>query len=366
MKITLLFFLGLLLAGRAPDPSSDSAQLLSLINQARVSSGLVPYAVSQTLTGAAQGHALDMAQHGVSLGHAGSDGSTPTQRIVRAGYPSYSWGSYVGENWAAYRTIQDSMNAWMSDQPHRSNILSSTYREIGVGIALSSDGVPILVTDFGAEPNVLPVFLNGPGDTVSLTLSNENAAPAGDGPKVIGHAVNVDIAEDPGFSKSIAFPYSASIQYKTNSGTEVSTLYVRFHDAAGREAVSIAGPGSVIVPLASESSTLALSPTPTATSTRRPQPAATRRLAKPTATQVPPTDTSVPPTQSPSTTPSATSTPTTIKQVVVRQGVATPSIATSAAPVEEPMISPTAVWLFSASAMVLLLAALVFVRTRLS
>lgn len=354
------------MATRAGDASSDSALLLSLINQARVSAGLVPFSVSATLTGAAQAHALDMAQHGVALGHSGSDGSTPTQRIVGAGYPGYSWGPFVGENWAAYRTIQESMDAWMSDQPHRSNILSTTYREIGIGVARTFDGVPILVTDFGAEPNVLPVFLSGAGATVTLSLSNENAAPAGDGPKVIGLSVSVEIAEDAAFTHSRSFPFAASIEYSAADGKEVSTLFVRFHDGAGRTTVSSTAHGPVLVSPASASAPVSPSPTPTKTITPRPPPTATRRPLKPTATPAPPTETAVPPTTVLPTTTVPTVTPTAVRELALRRAVPTPGIPGSSDVVESPVIPPAAAWLFVASGLVLSFAAAIFVRRRMS
>ncbi len=101
-RLFVLICMALALANRAEAQSSGAGRVLTLINQARAGAGLAPLAMNSQLTAAAQGHADDMARNGVGIGHGGSDGSTPTTRILRAGYPAYSWGPEVGENWAAF------------------------------------------------------------------------------------------------------------------------------------------------------------------------------------------------------------------------------------------------------------------------
>ena len=41
------------------------------------------------------------------------------------------------------------MNGWMNSAGHRANILSSSYRELGVGYALSSNGTAYWTQSFG-------------------------------------------------------------------------------------------------------------------------------------------------------------------------------------------------------------------------
>lgn len=49
--------------------------------------------------------------------------------------------SAAGENIAyGQRTPQEVMNSWMNSDGHRSNILSRTYNQIGVGVAKASNG----------------------------------------------------------------------------------------------------------------------------------------------------------------------------------------------------------------------------------
>ncbi|MGB8646653.1 MAG: CAP domain-containing protein [Anaerolineae bacterium] len=290
--------------------------MLTLINQARTSAGLPPLAVNPQLTASAQGHANDMLQKGIGIGHLGSDGSTPAMRIVRAGYHPYSWGPFIGENWAAYQTVDISMGFWMSDAPHRDNILRPGFREIGIGVVYLPEGYPILVTDFGAQPNVLPIWVSGSGATVSVTLSNEDAVPAGDGPNVIGQAVQVDLSAYADLTQAQTFPFTRSIVFTAPGGRAVSMLYARFRDAQGRTVLSAASPsGQLIAPAAPVTSTPLMRPsatptrttspratsTPRPSSTRTPLPSATRTITpSPTsaATSLPTaTDTEIAPTE---------------------------------------------------------------------
>jgi uncharacterized protein YkwD len=346
---------------------SDSARLLALIDQARVNAGLAPLAVNPQLTAAAQAHAQDMAHNGVSIGHNGSDGSTPATRIVRQGYRTYSWGAYIGENWAAFRTLDESMNAWMSDQPHRGNILRPGYREIGIGIAISPNGAPILVTDFGAQPNTLPVFLSRSGPDATLTLTNEDAAPLGDGPNVIGQALSVEISSDANFSQAQGLPFSRTIHYSFPDGESSSTLYVRFHDALGRTAVSIAAPSALVISAASApTNTSAQTPTPTLEPTRRATPIRPATPHLPSPTLVPTLTPSPQLTYSGMSIQFPLATSTASVTAILRLVRTPPAILGSVAAetVSEPILPPLSIWLFAAAGFLLLLAAAIAMRMR--
>jgi uncharacterized protein YkwD len=110
--------------------SSYQTQLVNLINGARAEAGLYPLSVNAQLTAAAVGHSIDMACHGL-ISHSGSDGSTPYERIVAAGYsPSLSSEIIYGSGYP-----QTAFDWWMSDQIHRDEILNPNVTEMGVGYA---------------------------------------------------------------------------------------------------------------------------------------------------------------------------------------------------------------------------------------
>ncbi|MBO8187534.1 CAP domain-containing protein [Streptomyces spirodelae] len=116
-------------------PASGSSglqgQIVELVNKERAKAGCKPVTVDARLTKAAEAHSEDMAEHS-NMSHTGSDGSSPDERIERAGY---SWSTY-GENVAyGYSSPESVMEGWMNSSGHRANILNCDFKEIGVSHA---------------------------------------------------------------------------------------------------------------------------------------------------------------------------------------------------------------------------------------
>ncbi|AEM84745.1 CAP domain-containing protein [Streptomyces violaceusniger] len=111
--------------------ATDQQEVVDLVNSERSKAGCKPLTVNEKLTKAAQDHSEDMAAHS-NMSHTGSDGSSPGDRIERAGY---SWSTY-GENVAyGYESPKSVMEGWMSSPGHKANILNCDFKEIGVGVA---------------------------------------------------------------------------------------------------------------------------------------------------------------------------------------------------------------------------------------
>src|SRR5262249_11438442 len=70
-----------------PTASGAVARIVQLVNAERSKVGCSALTLNATLTKAAQAHSDDMAAH-QNMSHTGSDGSSPGDRITRAGY---SW-----------------------------------------------------------------------------------------------------------------------------------------------------------------------------------------------------------------------------------------------------------------------------------
>lgn len=133
---------------------------LCTINAERASRGLGALRLNKRLSAAATAHAADMDTRNY-FAHDSIGGSSFVDRIRRAGYLTGARSWTVGENlaWgsggrAAPATITQ---MWMNSPGHRANILSSSYREIGIGVA---DGAPVAgggnpaatyATEFGAK-----------------------------------------------------------------------------------------------------------------------------------------------------------------------------------------------------------------------
>jgi uncharacterized protein YkwD len=135
--------------------------VLQQLNQIREAHHLAPLALSRNLTAAARQHSDDMLAKGY-FAHNSSNGEQFWQRI-EAFYPEARSGYWsVGENlyWTpGPATAPGSMKAWMASPPHRANILSPAWRQIGVSTVTSDDatgvfgngGATVITTDFGVR-----------------------------------------------------------------------------------------------------------------------------------------------------------------------------------------------------------------------
>ncbi len=132
-----------------------------------------PLSMNATLSNAARAHSQNMLQHNYQ-GHNGPDGPLTTRL---QSYTSGANGWSLGENvyaysksvWYGHAGFQvdwggSPANGGMQSPPgHRLNIHSTSFREVGIGVVLGSNGNvgPQLVTqDFGSKGGLLP-FVTG-------------------------------------------------------------------------------------------------------------------------------------------------------------------------------------------------------------
>jgi uncharacterized protein YkwD len=99
------------------------------------------------LAAVARAHSEDMARNGF-FSHQGSDGSSPAERVSRAGV---RWRS-TGENIAMTSDVVQAEKLFMNEpkfqENHRGNILNPNYTHVGVGIARGPDGTLYFTQDF--------------------------------------------------------------------------------------------------------------------------------------------------------------------------------------------------------------------------
>ena len=128
---------------------------LCVLNAQRARHDLRPLRLNRELSAAAQGHSRAMARRHF-FSHTSLSGASFVDRIRTTGYLSgvRSWS--VGENIAygsgSRSTPRSIGRAWMNSAGHRANILSSSFRAIGIGIALGTPGGgggATYTTDFG-------------------------------------------------------------------------------------------------------------------------------------------------------------------------------------------------------------------------
>ena len=121
-----------------PDGSLD--EVLALVNQARRDAGRAPLSGHPQLMWSARLHSIWMASN-ESMTHDGW-----VEGIRASGYT----GGWLGQNIAfGYSTPASVMQVWMASTGHRTNILSATYRDLGVGCVVEPNGTFWWTQDFG-------------------------------------------------------------------------------------------------------------------------------------------------------------------------------------------------------------------------
>lgn len=135
-------------------------RLLALLNAHRMATGLPSLAIDSVAQSAAQYQAKDMESAGI-MRHTDSSGRSPIQRFQSIG----GLASQYGENVAYFGLdMNDLENEWQAvgkldammmaerapDDGHRAAILSTTYRKVGIGVAIGSNGL-YLAEDFVAR-----------------------------------------------------------------------------------------------------------------------------------------------------------------------------------------------------------------------
>lgn len=145
----------------ASSTSALEAQVLADVNATRRQRGLRPLRFSVALSRAADSHSNDMARRGY-FSHDSLGGGAFWRRVQRF-YPSAGYRSWaVGENlvWASPDlTAASALSLWMGSAPHKANLLSRQWREIGLSAVHSTSApgvfgghpVTIVTANFGAR-----------------------------------------------------------------------------------------------------------------------------------------------------------------------------------------------------------------------
>lgn len=120
--------------------SGDTAEIqfrmLDGVNALRQARGAAPVKLSSELNAAAKTHARDMSVQNRPW-HFGSDGSSPLDRVRRAGYS----GRLIGENISeTYETELQTLSAWMEITESREVLLDPRARDMGFAWHQESSG----------------------------------------------------------------------------------------------------------------------------------------------------------------------------------------------------------------------------------
>ena len=231
-------------AGSCPTPSFEE-QVVEIVNQQRLANGaLAPLKQETLLDNSSETHSANMANRDF-FAHCDPDTKTnPGARIQAAGY---TWNSY-GENIAAgYSTPASVMNGWMNSSGHRANILSTNFRELGVGYFFQSNDAANVRTDnngdcisdgngtsgpfghywtqnFGRRSNVYPVIINR--EAIETNSRNVQLYLYGD-----GWASEMRI-QNAGGAWSNWQAFSSTLAWQLSSGNGIKTISVELRSGA--------------------------------------------------------------------------------------------------------------------------------------
>lgn len=123
---------------------SMTSQVVNLVNSERTAQGLTALQKDSRLAALAQQKAEDMAKNQY-FSHTSPTYGSAFDMLKAAGY-SYKT---AGENIAmGQKSAASVMDGWMHSSGHRANILHTSYEKIGVGYAVSADGMPYWVQIF--------------------------------------------------------------------------------------------------------------------------------------------------------------------------------------------------------------------------
>ncbi|MEM9970808.1 MAG: CAP domain-containing protein [Pseudomonadota bacterium] len=111
----------------AGDADDVQFRMLDGVNALRAAAGARQVNLSSQLNAAAETHSRDMSVQNRPW-HFGSDGSSPIDRVARAGYQGRLLGENISET---FETELQTLSAWMESQETRQVILDSRATDMG-------------------------------------------------------------------------------------------------------------------------------------------------------------------------------------------------------------------------------------------
>lgn len=111
-------------------PVLDEEEAVGAINAYRAAHSLAPLVLDARLSRAALDHSRDLARHD-RIGHKGSDGTNPWQRVARAGYRPMLAAENVGAGQASFAEV---LKGWQASRSHNRNLLLPDATQMGIAL----------------------------------------------------------------------------------------------------------------------------------------------------------------------------------------------------------------------------------------
>lgn len=252
-------------------------EILGLLNEWRLSLGLTPFRLDETL----EAMAIYQANYLVTLRtipdgpdiHKGRGGEGVKERAL---FDQFNWPYYgrpeqmqIGEI-AAVRTAAGAITFWKSSSPHRRTVTNPAYREIGIAAFRRGAGY-IYVAVLGARPSVLPALADT--ENGRLYLTNERSGYAAQQQPWMHTADRVRLFDAEGRPLNDDWiPWQETIDLPKDAG---DTLYVLYTDGSAESLSEVDLTIDVVVLPGYEpppDPALALLPAATAAPTATPEP----------------------------------------------------------------------------------------------
>jgi uncharacterized protein YkwD len=117
-------------------------------NNERTNAGLPPLQIDPQLVAVARHRAQDMASKGY-FAHQSPTGETAFTLLDAAGYTYYMAGENIARNnYPLSEAAAVALSGFMNSAPHRANILHSAYSVVGIGYAVTGDGLHYIAVVF--------------------------------------------------------------------------------------------------------------------------------------------------------------------------------------------------------------------------
>ena len=118
------------------DTARIQYRLLDATNALRMAANAPQLRLNAELTAAAMTHSRDMSLQNRPW-HFGSDGSSPLDRVRRAGYPGMMLGENISET---FETELETLAAWIEQPETRAVLLDPAATDLGIGYFQTANG----------------------------------------------------------------------------------------------------------------------------------------------------------------------------------------------------------------------------------
>jgi hypothetical protein len=213
---------------------------LRQFNRRRLLNGLAALARNAALDRAAQRHADDLARRS-SISLVGSDGSDTTRRVIESGFREWP-GNRRTATELVFRgaSFDEALDFLLADVALRRTLFDRSAREVGFGATKNGPATSFSII-VGAQPNVLPIFVNDGASTtnsseVTIRLSQEEINTDTEN-GAISRVVDVRLGSEPTFQGAAWVAFEPLIPFSLKGPGE-NTVYAEFRDAVGRRVTS--------------------------------------------------------------------------------------------------------------------------------